>query len=249
LAPTWIWWTPGSRCDESWSLLSVIPKPSSQPQEHTQKTDTTEPLLLLSPPLPLLWLRAFRNLESQHWKMDGGSTHTHPPLCFWTPSLDHLCHEYSNPGFTFGSECLSSNLSAWFKVQSVTPSFPLLLLTLLLKVLRSADTCWVAVDSTSAVLLEGENGRAFRLVCLLESPQCVHNAALLSQWKVVAVILEVSAPEALYHLLAATHFTAVSKLRKRPSRSVWADWVLRLTLAGNLDSTLFPVVARKGYLG
>lgn len=83
---------------------------------------------------------------------------------------------------------------------------------LLLKVLRSAETCGITVDTPQSFSREEVVEPSVSSLVLEKVHSVFTIAALLSQWKVVAVILEFCVPGGLYCLLEATHHIAVSKL-------------------------------------
>lgn len=178
LAPAWIWLTPGSRCATSQSLLSVTPKPFGQPQNTHRKQTRQNCPCCCHRRCHCCGYGHLENLKvsTKEW----GEVWPTPPLCFWKPIIRPLVMitptQFSRLWFIMA--CLSNNLSAWYKVQSVNILLSFLIATVAFGItIRSAETCCITVD----ILLQSFSREIIASISSFvfwESPQCVHSCCL-----------------------------------------------------------------------
>lgn len=148
LAPAWIWLILGSSCATPQSLLSVTPKSSSQPQnthrKQTQKNCSCCCHLCC-------YYYGHGHLENLEVSTKGWvEVWPTPPLCFWQPIIKPFVMiiptQFSHLWFKMA--CLSNNLSAWYKVQSVNIFLSSLAATVGFESYHgSAQTCCITVDT------------------------------------------------------------------------------------------------------
>lgn len=176
---------------------------------------------------------------------DGQRLYPHPPSTLLLNAVIRpLMSRLLQPRFHvwFRMACLSSNLSAWYKVQSVN----ILLSSLAANVAsESSEVCRNLWNNTPQSFSREEVVEpSVSSLVLWEGPQCVHNCCFSLTVEGGSSYTGVLCPRGPILLLEATRYIAVSKLRKRPpwrpSRSLGADGT-QTRLAGNVDPALLPV--------
>lgn len=143
LAPAWIWSIPGSRCATPQSLLSVTPKPSGQPQ-NTHRRQTQQNCSCCCHRHCHCYGRGHLENLKVSTKRWAEVRPIPPPLCFWKPIIRPLVMIIPTQlsHLWFKTACLSNNLSAWYKVQSVIIFLSSLAATVAVgSHHRSAQTC------------------------------------------------------------------------------------------------------------
>lgn len=178
LAPAWIWATSGSRCAIPQSLLSVTPKPSGQPQNTYRKQTWQNCSCCCHHCCHCCGYGHLENLKvsTKGW----AEVQPTPPLCFWKPIIRPLV-KITPTQFLhlwFKTACLSNNLSAWYKVQSINMLLSSLAATLTYGSYHRVCKNLLCNCRHSLIVLKGGNVAFSLLICPLRKSTFVHSHSL-----------------------------------------------------------------------